>query len=197
MTARAASRASSCASALGSVHCVAMCGPLVGMHGGALAAARMRCTRSAGSRRTSSLGALAGAIGGAIDLAGRLGNVQRVATMLARRSSWSCGACAARACARAAVRSRARIAGHGVLVGARADPHARAATLRAWLVGVVNGLLPCGWLWAFVVTAGGTASPWRGAAVMLAFWLGTVPAMVGLRRARRARCSRGCARACR
>jgi hypothetical protein len=40
--------------------------------------------------------------------------------------------------------------------------------------------LPCGWLWAFVVAAAGTASPWTGAAVMAVFWLGTVPAMTGV-----------------
>ena len=47
-------------------------------------------------------------------------------------------------------------------------------------MGTLTGLLPCGWLWAFVVTAGGTGHPASGAAVMGAFWLGTVPAMVGL-----------------
>jgi sulfite exporter TauE/SafE len=41
----------------------------------------------------------------------------------------------------------------------------------------LTGLLPCGWLWAFVVSAAGTASPWAGAAVMTVFWLGTVPVM--------------------
>jgi sulfite exporter TauE/SafE len=35
-------------------------------------------------------------------------------------------------------------------------------------------------LWAFVISAAGTASPWRGAAAMAVFWLGTVPAMTGV-----------------
>jgi sulfite exporter TauE/SafE len=52
--------------------------------------------------------------------------------------------------------------------------------MRAWLTGVLTGLLPCGWLWAFVVMAAGTGSLAGGGLVMLAFWLGTVPAMVGL-----------------
>ncbi len=47
-------------------------------------------------------------------------------------------------------------------------------------MGAITGLIPCGWLWAFVITAAGTGSPVSGALVMLAFWLGTVPAMVGL-----------------
>jgi sulfite exporter TauE/SafE len=45
---------------------------------------------------------------------------------------------------------------------------------------VLTGLLPCGWLWAFVVSAAGTASAWTGASVMTVFWLGTVPAMTGV-----------------
>jgi len=56
----------------------------------------------------------------------------------------------------------------------------RRAASRAWLVGVLTGLLPCGWLWAFVITAGGTADPVAGATVMAVFWLGTVPAMTGI-----------------
>ena len=45
---------------------------------------------------------------------------------------------------------------------------------------MLTGLLPCGWLWAFVVSAAGTASPVAGALVMAVFWLGTVPAMTGV-----------------
>ena len=47
-------------------------------------------------------------------------------------------------------------------------------------MGTLTGLLPCGWLWAFVITAGGSGHVASGAAVMAAFWLGTVPAMVGV-----------------
>ena len=50
---------------------------------------------------------------------------------------------------------------------------------RAWLAGALTGLLPCGWLWAFVVAAAGTGGALAGAAVMAVFWLGTVPAMTG------------------
>jgi len=164
------------ASALGSLHCVAMCGPLVGMHGRSL---RLAWMHSLGRLATYAvLGALAGALGGAIDLAGRLGNLQRGATIIAGLVVVAWG-----------LLLLARAFGHGaqprpnrgtVFSSALVRIHTRRPRLRAWLVGVVNGFLPCGWLWVFVVTAGGTASVWRGAAVMLAFWLGTVPAMVGL-----------------
>ncbi|HSN56721.1 MAG TPA: sulfite exporter TauE/SafE family protein, partial [Candidatus Sulfomarinibacteraceae bacterium] len=60
------------------------------------------------------------------------------------------------------------------LVGDR-PPVVRAAT-----VGLLSGVLPCGWLWAFVVVAAGTGSTAAGATVMAAFWAGTVPALLAL-----------------
>lgn len=164
------------ASALGSLHCVAMCGPLVGMHGSSL---RLAWLHSLGRLATYVvLGALAGAVGGAIDLAGRLGNLQRAATILAGLVVVAWGlTLLARAFGRGA---QLRPSRGTVFSSALVRIHTRRPRLRAWLVGMVNGLLPCGWLWVFVVTASGTASPWRGAVVMVAFWLGTVPAMVGL-----------------
>jgi sulfite exporter TauE/SafE len=47
-------------------------------------------------------------------------------------------------------------------------------------MGLLTAILPCGWLYAFVVTAAGTGGALAGAFVMTAFWLGTLPVMVGL-----------------
>jgi len=164
------------ASAFGSLHCVAMCGPLVGMHGRSL---RLAWLHSLGRLATYVvLGALAGAIGGAIDLAGRLGNLQRAATVVAGLVVVAWGlALLVRAFGH---RAQPRPSRGTVFSSALVRIRTNRPRSRAWLVGVVNGFLPCGWLWVFVVTAGGTASAWRGAAVMMTFWLGTVPAMVGL-----------------
>jgi sulfite exporter TauE/SafE len=52
------------------------------------------------------------------------------------------------------------------------------ANVRAMLIGLITTLLPCGWLYAFAVVAGGTGSAVRGAAVMAAFWVGTVPMLL-------------------
>src|SRR5689334_18330620 len=58
------------ASAVGSIHCMAMCGPLVGLHGGAKSM-RLAITHSLGRLTTYALlGAAAGLLGGALDLAG-------------------------------------------------------------------------------------------------------------------------------
>ncbi|HRK01891.1 MAG TPA: sulfite exporter TauE/SafE family protein [Oligoflexia bacterium] len=43
--------------------------------------------------------------------------------------------------------------------------------------GVSTALLPCGWLYTFVLAAVATQSALLGAATLFAFWLGTVPAL--------------------
>lgn len=50
-------------------------------------------------------------------------------------------------------------------------------SVRPFAIGSVTGFLPCGWLYAFLLLAIGTSSPFSGAIVMLAFWIGTVPAL--------------------
>lgn len=161
----------------GSLHCVAMCGPLIGLSGGrhslslALVHALGRLTTYA------ALGALAGAIGGAVDLAGHLAAVQRGAAILAGAVIVGWGL---RGIAVARGWLSAGTAGGALFQRRLVQIRGRRAAQRAWLVGVLTGLLPCGWLWAFVVSAAGTASPAAGAAVMAVFWLGTVPAMTGM-----------------
>ena len=63
--------------------------------------------------------------------------------------------------------------GQQVAVGLRPLP-------RALTIGLVTALLPCGWLYAFVVIAAGTGSAAGGAAIMIACWLGTVPILFSL-----------------
>lgn len=165
------------ASLIGSVHCIAMCGPLVGMHGGARTL-RLALVHALGRLTTyATLGVLAGLLGRAIDLAGRLADIQRVASIVAAIVILGWG-----------------VLSIAVALGWRHEAHlqgvlfrrglvqlrGRRPASRAWFVGVLTGLLPCGWLWAFVVSAAGTASPLAGAAVMAVFWLGTVPAMTGI-----------------
>src|SRR5690606_22224328 len=42
--------------------------------------------------------------------------------------------------------------------------------------GLLTALLPCGWLWAYLAVAASTGSVAGGSLVMVAFWLGSVPA---------------------
>lgn len=51
---------------------------------------------------------------------------------------------------------------------------------RATVIGLLTSLMPCGWLYAFGISAAGTGSPWLGMLLMMAFWAGTVPIMAAL-----------------
>jgi len=49
-----------------------------------------------------------------------------------------------------------------------------------FLLGMLNGLLPCGFVYFFAITAASTADPLYGALVMAIFGLSTIPAMFSL-----------------
>jgi len=49
-----------------------------------------------------------------------------------------------------------------------------------FLLGMLNGLLPCGFVYFFAITAASTASPIYGALVMIIFGLSTIPALFSL-----------------
>lgn len=50
--------------------------------------------------------------------------------------------------------------------------------LSLYTLGILNGLLPCGFVYAFLFSAAGFASPLKGALVMLIFGIGTLPALL-------------------
>jgi len=49
-----------------------------------------------------------------------------------------------------------------------------------YVLGMLNGLLPCGFVYFFAITAASTASALWGAVVMMVFGLSTTPALFGL-----------------
>lgn len=49
-----------------------------------------------------------------------------------------------------------------------------------FLLGMLNGFLPCGFVYFFAITAASTASPFYGAIVMIIFGLSTIPALFSL-----------------
>jgi len=52
--------------------------------------------------------------------------------------------------------------------------------LSFYILGMLNGLLPCGLVYFFAITAASTASPFYGALVMFIFGVSTVPALFSL-----------------
>lgn len=172
------------ASLIGSPHCVGMCGPfamLVGARGRDQASATWRPIVAYHTGRLvgyAALGALAAAVGAALDLGGTLIGIQRVAAISAGALMVVFG-----------IVALLRLRGLGSL-HFQAPPwlgqllqraHRMAASLppvqRGATVGLLTVLLPCGWLYAFVITAAGTANVLHGAALMAVFWIGTVPAL--------------------
>lgn len=49
--------------------------------------------------------------------------------------------------------------------------------LKSLTIGFVNGFIPCGWLYIFVVGAIATKNPFYGAFLITLFWIGTIPAL--------------------
>jgi hypothetical protein len=176
------------ASAAGSIHCAAMCGAFVCVYSrgrprdiaGILPHAAYN-----GGRLFSYLllGALAGAAGGRVNVLGTFAGIGRAAAILAgalmalwalNEIALAVGVRLALPGAGAARWAKAAI-GRALLVTRDAPQTSRAAAL-----GLLTTLLPCGWLYAFVLTAAGTGSAGSGALVMLVFWAGTVPMMLGV-----------------
>lgn len=164
----------------GSAHCVGMCGPI------ALAVPSPANTRSSrwlstlllnGGRLTTYalLGAAIGVLGLGMQLAG-LGRVVSLAGGALLLLSvivpgllerwWPSGRLAL---------------GIGRLRSALARNLKRTAPEALFLTGVLNGLLPCGLVYAALLGAATMASPAEGALFMAAFGLGTWPALVALR----------------
>jgi uncharacterized protein len=127
------------------------------------------------------LGVAAGAAGRLLDLTSTLAGIRPVAASIAGATLITFG-----------LYSLLRIHGlvpahlpvpsflHRWLRAGHARAFKRPPIVRATLIGLLTTLLPCGWLYAFVITAAGTASPLYGALAMSVFWLGTLPMMIAL-----------------
>jgi sulfite exporter TauE/SafE len=174
------------ASVLGSLHCVGMCGAFVALAvsdtTGGSSRFRLITAYNLGRLVTYTiLGALAGLLGAAVDLGGEAVGVQRVAAGVAGGLMVGFG-----------LITLARI--HGVKTPRLPAPtivqrfvmrghqfaQRRTPVARATLIGLLTTLLPCGWLYAFAITAAGTGDPFLGALTMAVFWAGTLPALVAL-----------------
>ncbi|MFQ5653096.1 MAG: sulfite exporter TauE/SafE family protein [Planctomycetota bacterium] len=181
------------ASLLGSLHCAGMCGGFVGCTlaaggGGRERRLRLQVAYNGGRFITYLLlGAVAGAAGGGLDRAGVLVGLQRAAAVTAGAviALWGIHGlllASGRKIRIPAPRSWERWTSGARRVLARllGGLRERPPLLRAFLLGLSATILPCGWLYAFAVTAAGSGSAAGGTLVMAAFWLGTVPMMAGL-----------------
>jgi sulfite exporter TauE/SafE len=175
------------ASLIGSLHCAGMCGGIVAICVGAETGTDRRVwplhVAYHGGRLLTytALGAASGAVGGALDLGGALFGFQRAGAVVAGTLIIGFG-----------VLALLRVAGLGPRLvtlprplrelfqrGLRATVD-RPPAQRALIIGLLTAFLPCGWLYAFVITAAGTGNALAGAVIMAAFWSGTVPVLAVL-----------------
>ena len=175
------------ASVLGSLHCAGMCGAFVAMavgvgHEQPVSKTRLQAAYHLGRLVVYSLIGLGfGFVGQAVDLGGSVVGLHKAAVLLAAGTMITIG-----------LISLLRIAGvrlpkpasPGVMQKLFVRSHTLASKLtpirRSLVIGLMTGLLPCGWLYAFALVAAGTAHPVSGAATMAAFWVGTLPVMVAV-----------------
>ncbi|MEO7037522.1 MAG: sulfite exporter TauE/SafE family protein [Polyangiaceae bacterium] len=172
------------ASVLGSVHCAAMCGPFAAMvsNSGAGRGRRLLLQLAyQGGRLLSyvALGAAAGSAGRALDLAGAAAGLGDLAAGAAGflLLVWGLGALLETQGVRIPRLKQALPARvSAFLFSLRQSP----SPWRAGLLGLATTLLPCGWLYAFVLTAASTAHAAEGALVMFALWVGNAPMLLGI-----------------
>jgi hypothetical protein len=175
------------ASLLGSLHCAGMCGAFVAFAVGLDGASpvprwRLHAAYNLGRLATYViLGTIAGSLGGAFDVAGRLVGVQRAAVVFAGLFMVAFGSIAIlrQRGARVPKPATPRLV-ERLLTAAMRRAVERPPITRALLTGMTTTLMPCGWLYAFVVAAAGTAHPLHGAFAMACFWLGTLPVLIAV-----------------
>lgn len=175
------------ASILGSLHCAGMCGAFV-----AFAVAgdpraptprwRLHALYNSGRLLTYlTLGFLAGLLGSMIDLGGSIIGVQRIAGALAGATVATFGVMTL---LRAQGIRTPRLGPLRILESFFRAGHMRvrhyAPPIRAFGIGLLTTLLPCGWLYVFVATAAGTGNPFVGTLTMGVFWVGTLPALIAV-----------------
>ena len=172
----------------GGAHCATMCGGLVGIACGARAGEMSRRawwqrTLAYNGGRIASYVA-AGAVTGAIGAAGLSLRgtpvVQQALLVLMSSALIVLGAYIA------GFTSLVRfIESAGAVLWRRIEPYSRRflpvnSAPRAFGLGLVWGWLPCGMVYAALIAALATADIWHGAALMLAFGLGTLPNLLAI-----------------
>lgn len=172
------------ASLLGSAHCAGMCGGFVCFYAGADARASGWGHLAYNGGRLVSyllLGTLAGLLGSGVDQFGVGVGMTRAAAGAAGALMILWGTVTLLAHRGIALPTIAPLAAPQRWMAAQLrDVRDFPPVARALTVGLLTTLLPCGWLYAFVVTAAGTGTV-RGALVLMTvFWAGTLPMMLAL-----------------
>ncbi len=174
------------ASLLGSLHCVGMCGPfalLAGANSERRKSAVVPTLAYSGGRLVtySIVGLIFGSLGLVLNQGTSFANWQQSATYIAGGLMIAVGMIAMARYFGARIRLPKVLSPmQRVLKTGFARTKALPPIQRAFAIGALTSLMPCGWLYTFAITAAGTGSPFWGVAVMAVFWMGTVPVMAAL-----------------
>ena len=175
------------ASLLGSLHCAGMCGAFLALavtpdEDSRVGKSSLHIAYNTGRLCSyTTLGLVAGLVGRSLDLGGEMVGLQRTAAIGASLVMIGFGFIAvARAQGYSVRRLHPPRAFQAAVQRAYAAAGAWSPVGRAFAIGMLTTALPCGWLYAFVLTAAGTGDPASGALAMAAFWLGTLPVMAVL-----------------
>lgn len=163
-------------------HCLGMCGPLVASFGlvarpgqGAARAVAGQLPYHLGRVTTYGLlGAIMGATGAFVNVAGRLAGLTDVVAVVAGLVMVALGLGAAGVSA-ALRRLEARASGR---VLALVRPLREGGPSRLYPLGLALGFLPCGVSWTLFLGAAASGGPVPGLLMALAFGLGTVPGLL-------------------
>jgi len=188
------------ASLLGSMHCACMCGPIAIWTSGISAKQTTQVNHRDMGKRISlyhagrlitylTLGGIAGAAGMALSVLGEGAGIQSAAARIAGvmmiamgvwrlATPWVRSGKSQNALSRMIQRLSERW-GRGV-AELRKPLASLPLSLRTIGFGAITVLLPCGWLYLFVIVASGTGSVSLAMAVMFAFWVGSIPALIGV-----------------
>lgn len=175
------------ASVLGSLHCAGMCGAFVAMavgvgHEQEVSKTKLQAAYHLGRLGVYSLiGAGFGLAGQAVDLGGESVGLHKAAVLLAAITMITMGLISLLRIAGVRVpKAHAPSFMQSLFVRAHAVASKLTPVRRSLVIGLMTGLLPCGWLYAFALVAAGTGHPVTGALTMAAFWVGTLPVMIAV-----------------
>lgn len=172
------------ASIAGSGHCVGMCGPLM-----LLAVNRNSATnnKSFGLEALyhagrllgyAILGLVAGSLGWMLESGGELAGLQKIAAYVSGGGMILFGSFSLLTIYRKGSIPHFGTAAVGKYLTKFIKKNQRLPQgIRPLGIGLITACLPCGWLYAFLLLAVAARTPLTGSLVMIAFWLGTIPAL--------------------
>lgn len=165
------------ASILGSAHCVGMCGGIVMLYS-STGGSSPKSHLSYNFGRLSSylfLGALAGTLGKSLNLASTAAGIGEVASLVfgVLLLLWGAMIIVQKRSLEYAIPGSAFL--KSAMKSLATDSSGTSPSIRAYMIGSLSTLLPCGWLYMFAAAAAASGSPLWGMLVMGSFWLGTFP----------------------